>query len=706
MSQELSEYWPHDLVAGETVNVRPDDADVSELVASIGAHGLLQPLVGRSLADGTVEIIDGNRRLKALKQLFDDGRRRERVPVMLRGQEAEADAYEISLAANVLRKALHPVREYEAFTALEEKGRTPQEIADHFGISLRGVQQRLALGRLHEDVRKAWVEGRVSGEAAAAFTLAPPDEQAAYLAGAKTSWQLGARSIREAFTQGTVSAGSARALYVGVEAYREAGGTFVADLFAEPDFADGALLTRLVNEKLATEAKRVAEEEGWSEVLFGEAADARYSWDRLRKPAIPEEAKPPRVIEIEARLDAIGEHVDKLDDALLEIEDEQRREEVEHDRDVLTEEEDRLKEELELLTEREAWLLLPLAKRAKAVATIRLTNDGDIEIQRGYLKDQKPSKPEPTALSRPEPKPAATPGEAEAPEPARLSAALLDELALTATRAAAHVLAEHPRIAMAAMVATAATWGSPLRLTHQGRGEGPKLPWGERDSKGEVSFAKAFREALGWAEADLHVHVARSLAHALDFTSKAIAEYSSNRLKPEAVQDLRCSLPADKHRAALVQAFDAEAYFTAAPKAEAIGAIADCGDEPAKHAKLKKGDLAAVAARLAKARAWLPPILRGEIFEAVLPEESVPEAPEPATAEQAPAPEDTRTAAEATLQIWLGEERTRLVAMKAPEIRDLLKGRGIAIPFGASKMQLIELALQDSEPPAITGEAA
>ena len=715
MTQEFQQFWPHDLVAGEAVNVRPGDEDVSDLLGSIAAHGLLQPLVGRTREDGTVEIIDGNRRLKALKQLFDEEKLRDKVPVMLREQEADADAFEISLAANILRRQLHPVAEFEAFAALIDKGKDKQAVADHFGIPLRAVEQRLALGRLHADVRLAWLEGRINGEAARAFTLAAPADQAAYLFKVTYPHQLYANAIRRAFTQETVPASSGLARFVGAETYRNAGGTFVPDLFAEePDFADGKLLNFLADQLLQAKAEDLREAEGWGEVLFGEAASDKYRWHRMAKPALPDDAKPARAIEIEQRLLAIDEHRDKLNEGALEDEDDDRLSEIEREIDTLTDEEDRLEAELDQLTESQAWLTLPADKRAKAVAVLDVDREGRVTVARGFMKDHKPRpEPKPTALSAPAPAPApkaSSTGE-EAPEPTRLSAAQMDELALTATRAAAHVVATQPRLALALFVASAATLGSPVRFRSEGRSEGPGLPWEGRsyESKKTTTFVDVFKRTQLLSIDELQVHTAKCVAHMLDFTSRAMNGYNMDALTPQAAQAVRAALPLVDHRAALVQAFDPAEYFSKAPKQEAITAIRDCGDDPGKHAKLKKADLGAVATRLATERHWLPEALRGGVFDAVLP------APEPegddrqedaGDDEEPDEPDTPATAADAALQIWLGQERARLVALKAPELRELLKERGIAIPFGSTKMQLIELALQHGDPDSSIEEAA
>jgi ParB family chromosome partitioning protein len=82
--------------------------------------------------------------------------------------------------------------------------------------------------------------------------------------------QLGAHRppylIRRAMTEAKVSATDRRAVFVGAEAYGEAGGTILRDLFTEDGggwLEDPALLDRLAAEKLARIAEDVRQKEGW-----------------------------------------------------------------------------------------------------------------------------------------------------------------------------------------------------------------------------------------------------------------------------------------------------------------------------------------------------------------------------------------------------------------------------------------------------------
>ena len=96
--------------------VRPERHAHRRLVASIRAHGLLQPLLVRETPDRKqFMVIAGNRRLAALREVHrgED----PKIPCVFR--EAEEQAPEaLSLAENVARETMHPLDEAEAFARL------------------------------------------------------------------------------------------------------------------------------------------------------------------------------------------------------------------------------------------------------------------------------------------------------------------------------------------------------------------------------------------------------------------------------------------------------------------------------------------------------------------------------------------------------------------------------------------------------------
>ena len=96
---------------------------IPELAASISRIGLLQNLVVILAADGEQhEVVAGDRRLTALKLLAKKKRIATdyEVPCLL---VPDASAPTVSLAENVLREAMHPADQFEAFAALVTEGR-------------------------------------------------------------------------------------------------------------------------------------------------------------------------------------------------------------------------------------------------------------------------------------------------------------------------------------------------------------------------------------------------------------------------------------------------------------------------------------------------------------------------------------------------------------------------------------------------------
>jgi len=88
-----------------------DDAKMAELVSSIQAKGIIQPLVVRRVADH-YQIIAGERRWRAAQQAGLN-----KVPVVT--QEAtEGVAIEMALIENIQREDLNPVEEAAAYQSL------------------------------------------------------------------------------------------------------------------------------------------------------------------------------------------------------------------------------------------------------------------------------------------------------------------------------------------------------------------------------------------------------------------------------------------------------------------------------------------------------------------------------------------------------------------------------------------------------------
>jgi len=130
---------------------------LQELVASVRANGILQPLLVQSV-DGGVEIIAGERRYRAacmagLKQ----------VPAIVRSVEQEADTLELALIENLQREDLNPIEEAEAYTRLQEDfGYTQELLSRKLGKARATVANVLRLLKLPPEVQEAICDGAVS----------------------------------------------------------------------------------------------------------------------------------------------------------------------------------------------------------------------------------------------------------------------------------------------------------------------------------------------------------------------------------------------------------------------------------------------------------------------------------------------------------------------------------------------------------------
>jgi ParB/RepB/Spo0J family partition protein len=122
-----------------------DEEKLAELAASIKAHGLIQPIVVRRLADG-FELLAGERRFRAAEIAGID-----RLPALVREVE---DPLEIALIENLQREDLSPLEEAQGLAALIARhGYSHREVAELLGKSRPYVSNTLALTRLPEAVK-------------------------------------------------------------------------------------------------------------------------------------------------------------------------------------------------------------------------------------------------------------------------------------------------------------------------------------------------------------------------------------------------------------------------------------------------------------------------------------------------------------------------------------------------------------------------
>ena len=257
-------------------NVRRVKAGVSieELAEDIARRTLLQSLSVRPVLDaegaatGMFEVPAGGRRYRALQHLVKQKRLAKTAPVpcVVRDPSVDTSAEEDSLAENVQRAPLHPLDQFRAFQVLRQKGQSEEDIAAAFFVGVNVVKQRLRLAAVSENLLDIYAEDGMSLDQLMAFTVTNDHaRQEQVWETLQRSYSQEPYQIRRMLTEKTVRASDKRALFVGLDAYEQAGGLIMRDLFQQDDggwLENIGLLDGLVAEKLKAEAEKIAAE-GW-----------------------------------------------------------------------------------------------------------------------------------------------------------------------------------------------------------------------------------------------------------------------------------------------------------------------------------------------------------------------------------------------------------------------------------------------------------
>ncbi len=295
---------PLDRLVLSQSNVRQVKAGVSieELAEDIARRTLLQSLTVRPVLDaaaaetGFFEIPAGGRRFRALQLLVQQKRLAPDVPIpcVIR---TDGLAEEDSLAENIQRAPLHPLDQFRAFQTLREKGKSEEEIAAAFFVSVNVVKQRLKLAAVALALLDLYAEDELNLDQLMAFTVNPDHQrQVEVWEALKRGYNREPYHIRRMLTEGAIRAGDRRVRCIGVDGYQAAGGVILRDLFAEDGdgwLQDAGLVNRLVAEKLEAEAA-VIKAEGWkwveaaTDFPYGNTYDLRRI-DGERAPLTDEE---------------------------------------------------------------------------------------------------------------------------------------------------------------------------------------------------------------------------------------------------------------------------------------------------------------------------------------------------------------------------------------------------------------------------------
>lgn len=147
-----------------------DAAAMDDLIASVKAHGVLQPILVRPMPDGRFEIIAGERRWRAAQAAG-----LHEMPAVVR-QLDDRMAFEIALIENIQRSDLNAIEEARGYKRLiDDFGHTQQALGMIVGKSRSHVTNLLRLLDLPESVQNLVESGALAmGHARALIGAADP----------------------------------------------------------------------------------------------------------------------------------------------------------------------------------------------------------------------------------------------------------------------------------------------------------------------------------------------------------------------------------------------------------------------------------------------------------------------------------------------------------------------------------------------------
>lgn len=148
--------WPADVLNLRLADIQPnpyqprrsfDPAALAELANSIRTHGVLQPIIVRSLPGAKYQLIAGERRLRAAKAAELDT-----IPALVR-HFSDQRAMEIAIIENLQRSDLNPIELAEGLALLAAQFHlTHEAIAQQTGKDRSTIANALRLLRLDPEV--------------------------------------------------------------------------------------------------------------------------------------------------------------------------------------------------------------------------------------------------------------------------------------------------------------------------------------------------------------------------------------------------------------------------------------------------------------------------------------------------------------------------------------------------------------------------
>lgn len=243
--------------------VKPSDQGFKSLCASIQSKGLLHNLVVVEVDSG-YHVIDGNRRLEALRTIYPENKK---VPCILIHENDD----EVGLHANMMREDMHPLDECDVIMALCADGQeTYDSVGLRFGHTNKWVQQRIGLAELSELAKEKFRNGEFGLGVAQALTLGSQEKQDEYL-GDRTNYDE--FSARRFITSAKIPITAC--LFTPTAGQREEMGV-ESDLFGDEEFITDKAWFDIFQMNYVNDQVEAYRNEGYYDVVL---LQDQYHWD-------------------------------------------------------------------------------------------------------------------------------------------------------------------------------------------------------------------------------------------------------------------------------------------------------------------------------------------------------------------------------------------------------------------------------------------
>ena len=134
-----------------------DNEKMSELKASIKSSGLIQPITVRKISNGKYEIVAGERRYRACRELGMENISAIEISA------GDARGYELSVLENIQREDLNPIEEAESYLMLMEVyGYTQEKLSEKLGKTRSSLSNKMRILKLPGSVKEMVKKGEIS----------------------------------------------------------------------------------------------------------------------------------------------------------------------------------------------------------------------------------------------------------------------------------------------------------------------------------------------------------------------------------------------------------------------------------------------------------------------------------------------------------------------------------------------------------------